>query len=55
VTGMWRKPHNEELHDLCSSPIIIRKIMSRRMDRVGSRNWNKRNLYTWESQRERGY
>jgi hypothetical protein len=31
VTGEWRKPHNEELHDLYSSPNIVRVIKSRRM------------------------
>jgi len=30
-TGKWRKPHNEELHDLCSSANIIRVMKSRRM------------------------
>jgi hypothetical protein len=31
LTGDWRKLHNEELHNLCSSPNIIRMIKSRRM------------------------
>jgi hypothetical protein len=31
VTGEWRKLHNEELHNLYSSPDIIRQIKSRRM------------------------
>jgi hypothetical protein len=31
VTGVWSKLHNEELHDLYSSPNIIRIIKSRRM------------------------
>jgi hypothetical protein len=31
VTGEWRKLHNKELHDLYSSPSIIRIIKSRRM------------------------
>jgi hypothetical protein len=31
VTGDWRKIHNEELHNLYSSPSIIRMIKSRRM------------------------
>jgi hypothetical protein len=29
VTGGWRKLHNEELHNLYSSPNIIRMIKSR--------------------------
>jgi hypothetical protein len=33
VTGVWRKlyRYNEELDNLCSSPIIIRMIKSGRM------------------------
>jgi hypothetical protein len=31
VTGDWRNLHNEELHNLYSSPNIIRMIKSRRM------------------------
>jgi hypothetical protein len=31
VTGEWRNLHNRELHNLYSSPDIIRQINSRRM------------------------
>jgi hypothetical protein len=31
VTGEWRKPHNEELTDLYSSPTIVWVIQVRRM------------------------
>jgi hypothetical protein len=47
VTGEWRKLHNEELHDLYSSPSMIRIIKSRRMrwaDHV-ARIGEKRNAY----------
>jgi hypothetical protein len=35
VAGEWRKLHNEELHNLYSSPDIIRQVKSRRMRRAG--------------------
>jgi hypothetical protein len=35
VTGEWRKVHNEELHNLYSSPDIIRKVKSTRMRWAG--------------------
>jgi hypothetical protein len=35
VTGDWRKLHNEELHNLYSSPNIIRMIKSRRIRWAG--------------------
>jgi hypothetical protein len=35
VTGDWRKLHNEELHNLYSSPDIIRMIKSRRIRWAG--------------------
>jgi hypothetical protein len=35
VTGKWRNFHNEELHNLYSSPNIVRQIKSRRMRWAG--------------------
>jgi hypothetical protein len=35
VTAEWRKLHNRELHNLYSSPDIIRQIKSRRMRWAG--------------------
>jgi hypothetical protein len=57
VTGGWRRLHNEELHDLYSSPSIIRMIKSRKMRwaghvaRMGKSGMNIE--YWWESQKER--
>jgi hypothetical protein len=47
VTGGWRNVHNEELHNLYSSPSIIRIIKSRRMRWAGhvARMQEKRNVY----------
>jgi hypothetical protein len=48
VLGGWRKLYNEELHNLYSSPIIIRMIKSRRMGWAGhvARMGKKRNVYS---------
>jgi hypothetical protein len=35
VSGEWRKLHNGELHNLYSSPDIIKKMKSRRMGWAG--------------------
>jgi hypothetical protein len=35
VTGEWRKLHSEELHNLYSSPDIIRQIKSRQIRWAG--------------------
>jgi hypothetical protein len=35
VIGSWGKLHNEELHNLCCSPSIIRIMKSRRMRWAG--------------------
>jgi hypothetical protein len=47
VTAEWRKLHNEELHDLYSSPSTIRIIKARRMTWAGhvARMGEKRNAY----------
>jgi hypothetical protein len=47
VMGGWRKLHNEELHNMYSSPSIIRIMKSRRMRWAGhvARMGEKRNVY----------
>jgi hypothetical protein len=47
VTGDWRKLHTEELHNLYSSPELIRMIKSRRMKWAGhvARMGETRNAY----------
>jgi hypothetical protein len=59
VTGGRRKLHNEELHNLYSSPNIIRMIKSKRMRWPGyiARRGEK-GMYTgfrWEFQKERDH
>jgi hypothetical protein len=47
VMGRWRNLHNEELHDLYSSPSEIRMIKSKKMRWSGqvARMGEKRNVY----------
>jgi hypothetical protein len=47
VMGGWIKLHNEELHNLYSSPSIIRMIKSRKMRWIGNvaRKGLRRNAY----------
>jgi PAS domain-containing protein len=49
VTVDWRKNFNEELHDLCSSPNVIRVIKSRRM------GWSEHMAHVWERRTMQGF
>jgi hypothetical protein len=57
--GGWRKLHNEELHNLYSSPSIIRMIKSRRMRWSGHvAQKGRRGMHIgirWESRKERDH
>jgi hypothetical protein len=57
VTGELRKLHSEELHNLYSSPDIIRQVKSRRMRWAGhvARMGERENCtrFWWESPKER--
>jgi hypothetical protein len=58
VTGGWRKLHNEELHNLCYSPSIVRRIKSRRIRWAGhvagkARGGMHTGFFWWGSQKER--
>jgi hypothetical protein len=60
VTEDWRKLHNEELHNVYSSPNIIRMIKSRRIRWAGhvARIGEKRNIYTgysWKRQKKKDH
>jgi hypothetical protein len=59
VTEEWRKLHNEELHDLYSSPSIIRIIRFRMLRWAGHvKLMEKKGMhieYWWGSQKKRSH
>jgi hypothetical protein len=59
VAAGWRKLHNDDLHNLYSSPSVIRMIKSRRMRWAGHvvRIWIRGMHigYRWENQKERDH
>jgi hypothetical protein len=57
VTGGWRKLHNENLHNLYTSPNIIRMIISRSIMEVGAGSTNGRDekciqYFGWKTSKE---
>jgi hypothetical protein len=59
VIGGWRKLHTEELHNLFSSPSIIRMIKYRRVRLAGHVACMGRRVmhigFLWESQKQRDH
>jgi hypothetical protein len=59
VKGDWRKLHNEELHNLYSSPSITEMIKSRRIRSAGHiariRTRGTHMITCWEREKERGH
>jgi hypothetical protein len=57
MAGGWRKLHNEELHNLYTSPNIVRMIKSSSMTRTGHvARMGTKGMHTgfwWGSQKER--
>jgi hypothetical protein len=57
ITGSWTKLYNEELHNLYSSPNVIKMIKSRRMRWAGHvASTDRRKMHErfwWENQKER--
>jgi hypothetical protein len=53
VMGGWRKLHNEELHNLYTSPSVIKMRWTGHVARVGKKT--KANRIWWESKKERDH
>jgi hypothetical protein len=51
--GSWRKLHNDELHSLYSSPIIVRVIKSRRMRWAGHGGGGAYRVLVWRPEGKR--